>query len=102
VVKLEDSDGLAVFVAPEHVATINAAAGDGYASVWDVGGTHIDVKGTPDEVHAKLFPEHPVTSATTDDALTVLEWVASEEGPDTISLPSRMVTLARKALGRGD
>lgn len=89
-VKLEDSDGDVAFIAPEHVTcltTVNA----GTTKVWDVSGRALDVDGTPDEVHTKLFP-------IARDEREVWEWLLGEDGP--AYLPEWVGNYARKALGR--
>lgn len=98
-VKLESHDGRSLYVVPEAVKSV-APSGIGGCSSVDVSPAFFVVKGTPDEVHAKLFPTHPVTSETMDDVVTVLEWVDLQVSGEAVTVPAHVIAKARKALGR--
>ena len=98
-VKLEDADGEVAFINPGHVTaltTVNAIT----TKVWDVGGKPLDVRGTLDEVHAKLFP--PVGDVdSTDERRLAARWALEKVAFIYAErLPEDVVRAARKALGR--
>ena len=55
-VRLENKHGVAVYVTPGEVRTISPHKDEG-VTVIHTGDSFFNVRGTPDEVHAKLFPE---------------------------------------------
>lgn len=96
-VKFENDDGRLVFLKPEAVAAIGPSGIEGYSSVN--AGTFYCIKGTPDEVHAKLFPKASgfgFTDTEKNEAmLEVLRWAGEAKGP----WKDRLRVLARTALG---
>lgn len=90
-VKLETDEGR-VYIDPRAVRSIGPSGLDGCASVQ--AGVFFCVKGTPDEVHAKLFTPPPL--ADSEAARKVLEWAAKAEDP----WEDELRDLALKALGR--
>lgn len=105
-VKLEELDGEPVLIAPQHVTSI-ASVRD-RVRIWDVGGKYVDVKGTPEEVHAKLFPEVAKNADSfgfsvmerNEAMLRVLHAVADKRPLDWKEVSDLMKANARKALGR--
>jgi hypothetical protein len=104
-VKLELHDGRSLFIRPESVRTITSSGTEGCSSVARQTETYT-VKGSPDEVYAKLFPVAPgfgFTDTERNEAmLEVLEAVAKvNDEPGVLSVvTTRLVVTARKALGR--
>jgi hypothetical protein len=115
-VKLEPLDGMGEWVNPSSVVRIASipeswesrnikAAG---SRVHMADGNHIMVKGTPDEVHAKLFPAPPHGGDSIGDiytlALDVSLTFADRLPPNVVELARRIVAAladdTRKALGR--
>lgn len=96
-VRFENRHGIAVYVTPGEVRTISPHKDDGI-TVIHTGDSFFNVRGTPDEVHAKLFPERfGFTSTERNEAmLRVLTWASS----DNLSVPAYVRDDARKALGR--
>lgn len=105
-VKFKDDKGRPVFLAPEHVVSIQPKNNDAESLVWNVANKFHVIPASPDEVHAKLFP--PLTASSlsvlrsaeesTERVRMVLEWVASEDG--ALAAPPALVIFARGALGR--
>ena len=107
-VRLENKHGVAVYVTPGEVRTISPHKDDGI-TVLHTGDSFFNVRGTPDEVHAKLFPasaspihvklsEYQESRAKElqEATMRVLTWCC--DGKE--DLPSYVVDDARKALGR--
>lgn len=93
-VKLEAENGAVMYINPARTSSVVASAAAGLTIVVADRMNHT-VKGTPDEVHAKLFPPTPAFSDT-EAARVVLEWAADPRS----SWREEIETLARKALGR--
>lgn len=106
-VKFEAMSGREVFISPERALAVEHAHNHGTSVIHLGTGINVVVKGTPEEVHAKLFP--PVddgfgmrVTERNEAMLEVLECVAEAKVDDYghIHLPETAVALARKALGR--
>lgn len=67
-VRLENKHGVAVYVTPGEVRTISPHKDEG-VTVIHTGDSFFNVRGTPDEVHAKLFPDEALRTMS---ALSVL------------------------------
>ena len=109
-VKLEGASGSVVFVNPSAVILIAEAVPASQSVVHTNGVCSATVKGTPEEVHAKLFPE------TAEHALEVAARLDAEERQERLRLarwvmekvafiyadrmPTDVVAAANKALGR--
>lgn len=112
-VKLETEDGRPVYLSPLQVVAIREHdarqpgqySAEDCTAMWCTSGCFVVVKGTPDEVHAKLFPEERPMGFTllerNQAMLDVLECVAEAKADDfgNIHLPDTAIALARKALG---
>lgn len=95
-VKLEGKTGGAIYINPETVLLVGVSD-DGTGTVVHVGvGIWCTVKGTPDEVHAKLFPE----AVDAGFMIDVLAWVADSADEKEADIPADIARRARKALGR--
>jgi hypothetical protein len=94
-----------VYVRPEDVISIQTSVyGDATTVRTGVSeNSWVVVKGTPDEVHAKLFPPpsgpdfNVARDAKWSDVEQVLDWAA---GGFNAPCPTVITALARKALGR--
>lgn len=112
-VKLEDVDGGWLYINPNMVVSLTPVDGHEITRICLTESDMEDVKGTPDEVHAKLFPEVPKRALETyskreaderrereANVRLVLEYVEEcgigHAGPISPSI----VKAARKALGR--
>ena len=105
-VKLEPLDGMSEFVEPSSVVRIagipeswesrNIKAIGSFVYMRD--GNSIKIKGTPEEVHAKLFPEAEgeLGEDRREAMWRVLRWVYV----DAQFVPEHVKNYARKALGR--
>lgn len=102
-VKLEDTDGEALYVNPSLVVLLSASGAEGVTRLCVVNEIE-HVKGTPEEVHAKLFPPAPEFGFTTTERneaiLRVLHAVADMRPLDWREVSDSMKADARKALGR--
>jgi len=108
-VKLEGASGSVVLVNPSTVTLIAEATQAGFSVVHVTSGVYsATVKGTPEEVHARLFPQEvasaspvaPGVRVASLSALEVLEWVSQCAMNGPVVVPDYVVKCARKALGR--
>lgn len=98
-VKLEDANGDWIYINPSMVVSLTPVDGHVITRISLMGSDTEDVMGTPDEVHAKLFPGASgfgFTDTEKNEAmLEVLRWAGEAKGP----WEDRLRVLARTALG---
>lgn len=94
-VKLEAISGRDVLVQPSRVLAIEHAAHHGNSVIHLGTGINVVVKGTPDEVHAKLFPETEFSRVRERASHDVLMWVIE----DCKDAHAGVIGSARLALG---
>lgn len=99
-VRLEAISGREVFIHPARALAIEHAAQHGNSVVHVGTGINVVVKGTPDEVHAKLFPEMWTVKDLPADVVEVLEYVDQVANNRPVTIAPSIGELARKALGR--
>lgn len=98
-VKLEAENGAVMYINPARTSSIVASAAAGLTIVVADRMNHT-VKGTPDEVHAKLFPEAGPEFALASDVRRVLDYVVQIGTIYPVVLDPGVIAVARKALGR--
>lgn len=98
-VKLEALSGREVFIQSDRALAIEHAAQHGNSVIHLGIGINVVVKGTPEEVHAKLFPKNGVMELP-EDVIAVLEYVDHVANNRPVTIFPSIGARARKALGR--
>ena len=100
-VKLDTKSGGVVFIRPDTVTLVSSSEDLSGTVVHFGPGAWVQLKGTPEEVHAKLFPETfgPSPLEFVTEARQVLEYVLDVSNGRPVVIDPLIREKARKALG---